>query len=93
MLVGSSSPSLSPFTSLTFDHRWLYEKLLVNDFTFDSLTVTPKQTNFAAGVDYMTDYDEWLRIQVEIYTLPVVRQTNAGARFLFTVCYISHSVV
>jgi len=65
MLVGSPPPSLSAFTSFIFDPRWLYEQLLVKDFTLDSLTVTPKQTNFAAGVDYMTDYDEWLRIQVE----------------------------
>lgn len=82
MLVGSSSPSLSPFTSLTFDHRWLYEKLLVNDFTFDSLTVTPKQTNFAAGVDYMTDYDEWLRIQVELYNHSVSSSKRRGRTVL-----------
>ena len=30
----------------------------------DSLEVTPKQTTYAPGVDYMTDYDSWLHIQV-----------------------------
>ena len=43
----------------------LSEQLLVNKFTFDSMTITPKHTVFATGVDYMTEYDEWLRIQVE----------------------------
>ena len=42
----------------------VYTQLLVKDFTLDSITVTPLQTTFAAGVDYMTDYDEWLNIQV-----------------------------
>lgn len=30
----------------------------------DSIMVTPKQETFAPGVDYMTDYDSWLFIQV-----------------------------
>lgn len=30
----------------------------------DSLDVTPKQTTFVPGVDYMTDYESWLHIQV-----------------------------
>lgn len=47
---------------------WLSKQLLVNNFTFDSITITPKQAPFAPGVDYMTDYDEWLRIQV-IYSI------------------------
>ncbi|CAM9093034.1 unnamed protein product [Laminaria digitata] len=38
-------------------------QLLVKDFTIDSITVTPMQTTFAPGVDYMADYDEWLFIQ------------------------------
>ncbi|CAN0146901.1 unnamed protein product [Scytosiphon promiscuus] len=29
----------------------------------DSLDVVPKQSTFAPGVDYMTDYDSWLDIQ------------------------------
>lgn len=36
----------------------------MKDFTLDSITVTPKMTTFVPGVDYMTDYDEWLHIQV-----------------------------
>lgn len=39
-------------------------QFLLNDFTLDSITITPLQTTFAAGYDYMTDYDEWLNIQV-----------------------------
>ncbi|CAN0474286.1 unnamed protein product, partial [Scytosiphon promiscuus] len=39
-------------------------QLLVQDFSLDSITVTPKQTTLAPGVDYMTAYDQWLFIQV-----------------------------
>ena len=39
-------------------------QFLLKDFTLDSITVTPQQTTFATGFDYMTDYDEWLNIQV-----------------------------
>ena len=40
------------------------QQLLVNSFTIDSITVEPKQTTFASGVNYMVDFDEWLNIQV-----------------------------
>lgn len=30
----------------------------------DSITVTPKQTTFAPGVDYMTGHADWLFVQV-----------------------------
>ena len=39
-------------------------QLLVKDFTIDSITVTPKQKTTAPGINYMTDFDEWLYIQV-----------------------------
>lgn len=39
-------------------------QLLVNDFTMDSITVTPKQATFAPGVDYMTSHADWLFVQV-----------------------------
>ena len=42
----------------------LINRLLVKDFTIDSITVKAQQTTFAPGVDYMADYDEWLFIQV-----------------------------
>ncbi|CAN0394251.1 unnamed protein product, partial [Scytosiphon promiscuus] len=42
----------------------MISQLLVKDFTIDSLTVTPRQTTFETGADYMTDFDEWLDIQV-----------------------------
>lgn len=38
-------------------------QLLVKDFNIDSITVTPKQTTFKPGVDYMTGHDDWLFIQ------------------------------
>ncbi|CAM9663934.1 unnamed protein product [Ascophyllum nodosum] len=38
-------------------------QLLVNSFTIDSITVQPKTTTFARGVNYMVDFDEWLNIQ------------------------------
>lgn len=41
-----------------------FDQLLVKDFTLDSITVTPKQITYVPGVDYMTDYDDWLHIQV-----------------------------
>ena len=39
-------------------------QLLVMNFTIDSITVTPKQTTTAPGINFMTDFDEWLFIQV-----------------------------
>lgn len=36
----------------------------MKSFTLDSIAVTPKQTTFVLGVDYMTDYSNWLFIQV-----------------------------
>ena len=48
--------------------RFSLLQLLVKNFTIDSITVKPLQTTYAPGVDYMADYDEWLFIQVSIYT-------------------------
>lgn len=39
-------------------------QLLSNDFVLDSISVDPKITTFVSGVDYMTDFDSWLHIQV-----------------------------
>lgn len=36
----------------------------MKDYTLDSVTITPRQVTYVSGVDYMTDYDEWLHIQV-----------------------------
>ncbi|CAM9112449.1 unnamed protein product, partial [Laminaria digitata] len=41
----------------------MISQLLVKSFTLDSIAVTPKQTTFVIGVDYMTDYSNWLFIQ------------------------------
>ncbi|CAM9303474.1 unnamed protein product [Sphacelaria rigidula] len=38
-------------------------QLLANDLTFDSIDVEVKQTTNVAGVDYMTDWENWLNIQ------------------------------
>ncbi|CAM9382415.1 unnamed protein product, partial [Discosporangium mesarthrocarpum] len=38
-------------------------QFLVNDFSFDSLTVSVRQQTTVEHVDYMTDYDTWLFIQ------------------------------
>lgn len=46
------------------DNKRLSNQLLLSDFTMDSLEVTPRQTTYVPGVDYMTDYDNWLHIQV-----------------------------
>lgn len=42
-------------------------QLLNNDFTFDSISIRPKMTTLTPGVDYMTDFDSWLHIQVRFY--------------------------
>ncbi|CAM9469228.1 unnamed protein product [Sphacelaria rigidula] len=39
------------------------QQLLVKNYTMDSITISPKATTFAPGVDYMTDYESWLHIQ------------------------------
>ena len=59
----SSSPPPPPYPPLSY---WatFFPQLLVKDFTLDSMVISPRQTTFAPGVDYMTDYDEWLHIQV-----------------------------
>lgn len=39
-------------------------QLLMTDFSFDSIDVSVQQTTNAAGIDYMTDWENWLNIQV-----------------------------
>lgn len=39
-------------------------QLLISDVTIDSISITPMQTTYAPNVDYMTDYDDWLSVQV-----------------------------
>lgn len=41
-------------------------QLLVNESTVDSINVSTTQTTFMPGVDYMTDYNKRLRIQVRL---------------------------
>ena len=50
--------------SLVLPFIELFYQLLVKDFIIDSITVTPKQKTLAPGINYMTDFDEWLFIQV-----------------------------
>ena len=45
----------------------------------DSLTVTPKQSTYLKGNDYMTEYDEWLDIQVSENTERSPRPPRDGA--------------
>ncbi|CAM9161286.1 unnamed protein product [Laminaria digitata] len=62
---GKADPQSQLFrsTAVGVETGPMISQLLVKDFTLDSITVTPKMTTFVPGVDYMTDYDEWLHIQ------------------------------
>ena len=53
-------------------------QLLLRNVTIDSITVSPLQTTFKPGVDYMTAYDDWLFVQVSHRVN--VYATNFGRR-------------
>ena len=59
--------TFSPYARLLWDPHpdpTAVKQLLLKGFTMDSLNVRPMQTTPVPGVDFMTDYDSWLHIQV-----------------------------
>ena len=59
--------TFSPYAHLLWDPHLdptAEQQLLLTGFTMDSLDVSPMQSTPVPGVDFMTDYDSWLHIQV-----------------------------
>lgn len=57
---------------------------MANNFTLDSIEVEPKIDTFIPGLDYMTDFDNWLLVQVRAFFTEDVPSPAVQERLLCT---------